>query len=107
MPPRNNKISEHQASARFRSEASERIGIAHKHIRRCCPESNGKVERSYRTDKDQFYRRVTFKTCQELVRKLRAWEHEYNHRRLRLALNGKPPAERPAELRISPAAGVP
>jgi len=82
------------------------LGIAHKHIPPGCPESNGKVERSHRTDEDEFYRRVTFKTRPELVRKLRAWEHEYNYRRLHLALGGKTPAERLAELRISPAAGV-
>lgn len=82
------------------------LGIAHKHIPPGCPESNGKVERSHRTDEDEFYRRATFKTRPELVRKLRAWEHEYNHRRLHLALGGKTPAERLAELRISPAAGV-
>ena len=54
----------------------------------------------------EFYRRVTFRTRSELVRKLRAWEHEYNHHRLHLALGGKTPAERLAELRSSPAAGV-
>jgi len=34
------------------------------------------------------------------------WEHEYNHRRLHLALCGRTPAKRHAGLRISPAAGV-
>src|SRR5215813_6218329 len=82
------------------------LGIAHKHIPPGCPESNGKVERSHRTDESEFYRRVTFRTRSELVRKLRAWEHEYNHRQLHLALGGKTPAERLAELRIAPAAGV-
>ena len=82
------------------------LGIAHKHIPPGRPESIGKVERGHRTDEDEFYRRVTFTTRRELVRKLRAWEHEYNHRRLHLALGGKTPAERLAELRISPAAGV-
>src|SRR5215831_13562276 len=82
------------------------LGIAHKPIPPGCPESNGKVERSHRTDESEFYRRVTFRTRSELVRKLRAWEHEYNHRRLHLALGGKTPAERLAELRIAPAAGV-
>src|SRR4029450_3751285 len=82
------------------------LGIAHKHIPPGCPESNGKVERSHRTDEDGFSRRGTFPTRRGPVRKLRAWEHEYNHRRLHLALGGKTPAERLAELRISPAAGV-
>src|SRR5262249_21527656 len=67
---------------------------------------SGTVERSHRTDESEFYRRVTFRTRSELVRKLRAWEHEYKHRRLHLALGGKTPAERLAELRISSAAGV-
>lgn len=82
------------------------LGIAHKRIPPGCPEANGKVERSHRTDEDEFYRRVIFRTRQELIRKLREWEREYNHRRLHLALGGQTPAERLAELRISPAAGV-
>lgn len=82
------------------------LGIAHRHIPRGSPESNGKVERSHRTDEEEFYRRVTFRTPQELARKLRQWEHEYNHRRLHLALRGKTPAERLCELRISPPQGV-
>jgi transposase InsO family protein len=82
------------------------LGIAHKHIPPGCPASNGKVERSHRTDEEEFHRRVTFKTRPELVRKLRAWEHEYSHRRLHLALSGQTPAERLVELRISTAAGV-
>jgi hypothetical protein len=49
---------------------------------------------------------VTFTTRHELVRKLRVWEHEYNHRRLHLAFGGKTPAERLVELRIAPAAGA-
>lgn len=67
------------------------LGIAHTHIPPGCPESNGKVERRHRTDEEEFYRRVTFRTRRELVHKLRAWEHEYNHRRLHLALGGKNP----------------
>jgi len=82
------------------------LGIAHRRIPPGCPEANGKVERSHRTDEDEFYRRVTFRTRQELVQKLRAWEHEYNHRRLHMGLGGKTPAERLAELRISPAISV-
>ena len=47
------------------------------------------------------YRRVTFRSSQDLARKLRAWEHEYNHRRPHLALAGRTPAERLCELRIT------
>jgi len=38
---------------------------------------------------------------QQLAHKLGGWEHEYNHRRLHLALGGKTPAERLLEFRIS------
>jgi transposase InsO family protein len=76
------------------------LGIAHRHTPPGCPESNGKVERSHRTDGEEFYRRTTFRTVVELTAKLRRWEHEYNHRRPHLALAGKTPAERLCELRI-------
>ena len=78
------------------------LGIAHRHIPPGCPESNGKVERSHRTDEEEFYRRTTFRSVAELTVKLRHWEHEYNHRRPHLALAGKTPAERLCELRIRP-----
>src|SRR5262250_2396967 len=77
------------------------LGITHRRIPRGRPEANGKVERSHRTDEDEFYRRITFRTPQQLAHKLRGWEHEYNHYRLHLALGGKTPAERLLELRIS------
>src|SRR4029450_11734353 len=41
------------------------LGIAHKHIPPGCPESNGKVERSHRTDEDEFYRRGAFPNRRE------------------------------------------
>src|SRR5262249_60955166 len=84
------------------------LGIAHKHIPPGCPESNGKVERSHRTDESEFYRRVTFRTRSELVRKLRAWEHEDNHRRLPLPPGGeKPPERAPAPPNPAAPCGVP
>jgi transposase InsO family protein len=77
------------------------VGILHRRIPRGCPESNGKVERSHRTDADEFYRRALFKSPEDLAKQLARWEHEYNHRRLHLALGGRTPAERLCELRIS------
>jgi transposase InsO family protein len=77
------------------------LGVAHRHIPRGCPESNGKVERSHRTDEDEFYRRTVFRNPGELSQQLRRWEHEYNHRRPHLALRGSTPAERLCELRIA------
>src|SRR2546425_3356737 len=77
------------------------LGLAHRQIPRGCPESNGKVERSHRSDEDDFYRHTIFRNPAELAQKLRQWEHEYNHRRPHLALRGKTPAERLCELRIA------
>ena len=77
------------------------LGVSHRHIPRGCPDSNGKVERSHRTDADEFCRRMIFWSPAGLARKLRHWEHEYNHRRPHLALRGQTPAERLCELRIA------
>ena len=55
------------------------LGIAHRHIPAGCPESNGKVERSHRTDAEEFYRRKSFRAVAELEVRLRRWEQEYNH----------------------------
>jgi len=77
------------------------LGVSYRQIPRGCPESNGKVERSHRTDADEFYRRMIFRSPAELAQKLRQWEHEYNHRRPHLALRGQTPAERLCELRIA------
>ena len=82
------------------------LGIAHKRIPPGCPEANGKVERSHRTDEDEFSRRAHFHTRQELMPKLREWDWECNHWRLHLGLGGRTPAERLAELRITTPAPV-
>ncbi len=79
------------------------LGIKHHHIPKGCPQSNGKVERSHRTDEDEFYRRHTFQTPKNLRSLLREWEHEYNHLRPHLALKGSTPAERHCEFRIDQA----
>lgn len=47
------------------------LGVGHRQIPRGCPESNGKVERSHRTDEDEFYRRLILRKPAELVQKLR------------------------------------
>ena len=47
------------------------LGVIHRQIPRGYPQANGKVERSHRTDEDEFYRRVIFRTPAELAQKLR------------------------------------
>jgi transposase InsO family protein len=62
------------------------------------PEVNGKVERSHKTDAEEFYRGNHFRRRKDLARKLKRWEAQYNEDRPHLALQGKPPAERVREL---------
>ena len=66
----------------------------------------GKVERSHRTDEDEFYRRFTFSGPAEPRSLLRDWEREYNHRRPHLALKGRTPAEALCELGNRPQPSV-
>jgi transposase InsO family protein len=39
------------------------LGMTHRQIPRGCPQANGKVERSHRTEEDEFYRRVIFRNA--------------------------------------------
>ena len=74
------------------------LSISHRHIPPGCPEVNGKVERSHKTDSEEFYRGKYFRHKKDLARKLKRWEAEYNEDRPHLALKGKTPAERVREL---------
>lgn len=56
------------------------------------PNQNGKVERSHRTDQETFYERNRFKTLEDLRRKIRIWNNEYNNTE-HCGLDGKTPNE--------------
>jgi transposase InsO family protein len=70
------------------------LRISHKHIPTGCPEVNGKVERSHKTDSQEIYRRMHIKHKRDLARKLKKWETKYNEDRLHIALKGRTPAGR-------------
>ena len=70
----------------------QKLGIIHYLIDPGKPQQNGKVERSHRTDQEQFYDRTTFKNERELKQKLRIWNEEYNNLE-HCSLNGKTPNE--------------
>jgi transposase InsO family protein len=72
--------------------------ISHKHIPPGCPEVNGKVERSHKTDSQEFYQGRHFKHKRDLARKLKKYETEYNEDRPHLVLKGKTPAGQVREL---------
>lgn len=69
------------------------LSIEHRKIRPGTPEENGKVERSHKTDAEEFYERQIFSDVKTLIRRLRDWEHEYNYYRPNMALGGLTPYE--------------
>lgn len=75
----------------------EDLGISHRKTRVRSPEENGKVERSHRTDEEEFYQINQFVSIKHCMQLLRGWEKEYNFERPHMALNGKTPGEYLAE----------
>ena len=57
------------------------------------PAQNGKVERSHRTDREEFWNDVRFRTVPELKRKHEAHMLRYNTVREHFGIGGKTPAE--------------
>ena len=68
-------------------------GIIHFLIDPGKPAQNGKVERSHRTDREEFWNDVQFRSVSELKRKHTAHMIRYNTEREHLALEGKTPTE--------------
>jgi transposase InsO family protein len=68
-------------------------GIRHAYIKRDTPQLNGKVERSHRSDGQEFYQLLSYKGDVDLEAKLDEWERFYNVHRPHGAHNGKTPYE--------------
>lgn len=68
----------------------QRLNIEHYLIDPGKPAQNGRVERSHRTDQEQFYNRVNFRSIKMLQYKIRLWNMHYNDTR-HCALNGLTP----------------
>ena len=69
----------------------EGLQIRHKLIKIATPWHNGKVERSHRTDGEEFYRLVKLTSSKLLFRRHAAWNHRYNDDRPHAALGWKTP----------------
>ncbi len=82
----------HEFQALFHWHVEDK-GIRHVYIKPKTPQLNGKVERSHRTDKDDFYQLLTYTDDVDLNKKLAAWERFYNYDRPHGAFNGKTPYE--------------
>ena len=68
-------------------------GIRHVYIKPRSPHLNGKVERSHRSDKEEFYQLLSYTDDVDLNEKLAQWERFYNFHRPHGAFNGKTPYE--------------
>ena len=82
----------HEFQAKFRWHVEDK-GIRHVHIKARSPQLNGKVERSHRTAKAEFYQRLCYIDDIDLSTKIAEWENLYNLNRLHDAFEGQTPYE--------------
>ena len=82
----------HEWQARFHWHVEDK-GIQHVYIKPRSPQLNGKVERSHRTDQEEFYQLLTYTDDVDLNQKLAQWEEFYNLNRPHKAHGGKTPYE--------------
>ena len=82
----------HEWQAQFHWHVEDQ-GIRHVYIKPRSPQLNGKVERSHRTDQEEFYQLLTYTDDVDLNEKLAAWESFYNLNRPHGAHGGKTPYE--------------
>jgi transposase InsO family protein len=82
----------HEFQARFHWHVEDK-GIRHIYIKPRTPQLNGKVERSHRTDQEEFYQLLTYTDDVDLNKKLEAWEKFYNFDRPHGAFDGQTPYE--------------
>ena len=82
----------HEFQALFHWHCADK-GLRHDYIKPRTPQHNGKVERSHRTDKEEFYQLLSYRGDVDLEKKLAEWEKFYNFARPHGAHNGKTPYE--------------
>ena len=82
----------HEWQARFHWHVEDK-GIRHVYIKPRSPQLNGKVERSHRSDQEEFYQLLTYTDDIDLNKKLAQWERFYNFDRPHGAFAGKTPYE--------------
>ena len=67
----------HEFQAKFHWHVEDK-GIRHVYIKPRSPQLNGKVERSHRSDQEEFYQLLNYVDDQDLNEKLTEWENFYN-----------------------------
>jgi len=82
----------HEFQAKFHWHVEDK-GIRHAYIKPRSPQLNGKVERSHRTDQEEFYQLLKYTDDVDLNVKLAKWEEFYNFNRPHGAHDGSTPFE--------------
>jgi len=82
----------HEFQARFHWYCIDK-GLEHVYIKPGSPKLNGKVERSHRTDKEEFYQLLKYKSDVDLNEKITKWENFYNFNRPHKSHGGLTPYE--------------
>lgn len=85
----------------FAQKVQERFieyGIKFRPVKPASPHLNGKVERSQKTDLEEFYPTVDLSCFESLREELACWQFYYNWQRPHGALKGKTPAQIDSEL---------
>ena len=82
----------HEFQALFHWHLADQ-GIRHVYIKARTLQLNGKVERSHRTDQQEFYQLLSYTDDVDLAQRLAEWETFYNYHRPHGAFAGKTPYE--------------
>ncbi len=79
------------------------LDIKHQYTWIHTPDQNGVVERSHRTDEEEFYQEneIDYSNLEEINQKLAVWLRHYNSKRLHFALNFDTPEEYLEKFRVS------
>lgn len=76
------------------AKTCDELGIRHHLLRPRHPETNGKVERFFRTVDEECYRRIYFRNSQHRALALKDYLHYYNYERPHFSLRGLTPVDR-------------
>lgn len=87
-----NRITKNKMNHPFERLLIE-MGVKHRYIQPYRPQTNGKVERLWRTMEEDLIIDTDFDTIEELKEELLQYMYYYNHERPHQGLNGKKPIE--------------
>ncbi len=88
------RFAAHSDRSTLFTQTCLQLGIRHQLIRPYHPQTNGKVERFFRTVNEECYNRTRLSNAQHRSKVLDNFVHYYNHQRPHLSLGGLTPIQR-------------